>query len=373
MEFDLGGSVRLVLEDADEALTRAVTAQLDPFHATETAGSGPSVRLEVIERPPDMAELQRLAGDGLVTGWDGSRLWTLAGGRWASIPDAFRDDPSTFRVEHGFPVSRLFRSAVRTALQLRALSKSTVAIHAAAVDTDRGAVLVSGWSESGKTETCLALLESGATFLTDKWTFMTADLRASAFPINVGVRRWALRYLPRLRANLPTRVRGQLAAAAATAAVTSPLRRLRGSGMRSRLADGATRAVALADRAAISPTEVARAYGHEPITNQRPVRLIVALRTTPHERVEAREVDGSALATRLAHSAVAERQVYWAYRERAAYAAGRDTSDVVEVLADESELLKAILSSLPHVEVSAPFPVDPNRVVDAIQPWLTEA
>ena len=371
MQFDLGGAVSLGLETDDAELRSAVVRSMDPYRADEVgAAHPPSVSLARGEFGP-LQELQHRAGDGLVTGWDGATLVAVAGARRASVPDAFRDEPAAVTIEHGYPIGRHFRQVIRTSLQLRALAGSTVAVHAAAVDTDDGAVLVAGWSESGKTETALALAESGHRFFSDKWTFVTADEpRAIGFPINVGVRRWVLSYLPRLRRALPTRSRLRLAVAGGTALVSRPIRASRGSGATGFLAESAERAVAVADRAALAPSEVAQAYGHAPIVEPRPLRLVVALRSVPAGEVRVAEPDLDRLATRLAVAAAAERQVYWAYRDRAAYAAARHEDQRGEVMAAEIRLLRSLFERVPCVEVEAPFPTDPRRVVAAVEPWL---
>src|SRR5919201_20485 len=96
---------------------------------------------------------------------------------------------------------------------------AAVAVHSAAVAIDGRGVLVAGWSESGKTETALALVERGASFVSDKWTVVGDDGTAAAFPITVGVRGWTLAHLPRLRAALGGAPRARLRAAGAARAL----------------------------------------------------------------------------------------------------------------------------------------------------------
>jgi hypothetical protein len=377
MEFDLAGHVRLVLSTDDPGIRRAIAAEMDPYipqAGTTEAGdaeTAPSVVLAPIEPgEPAIAELQLGAGDGFVTGSADGALYLLTGDRRALVPDALADEPAVVRWDPDFPMRRLIRGIVRPALQLRALGGGSVALHAAAVERGGAAVLVAGWSESGKTETALALTEAGGRFLTDKWTLLGPDGTAAPFPVSVGVRRWALSYLPRLRDAVPGRARARLAVAGAAAAASRPIRGRRGlRGMAALLRDGTERAVALADRVALSPSEIAAAYGHEPIRSRVPVGLVVVLRTVPGSRISALPGDPVRLSRRLAVSAATERQAYHALRLRAAYASA-STADPGTVAALEAERLRAMLSSVPLVEVSAPFPTDPRAVVDALAPWL---
>jgi hypothetical protein len=381
MIFDLAGHVRLVSTIVDARTRSAIAAELGPYLPTDDGGahgSPPSVGLAQLDAAnPSLDELQLAAGDGLVTGTTSTGLFVLSGDHLASVPDALHDEPAEVRVSAGFPITRLFRQVVRPALQLRALSAGSVAVHSAAVVRDGKAVLVAGWSESGKTETALALAEDGSQFLSDKWTLVASAAVAGAdgipnaapFPISVGIRRWALPFLPRLRAALPRRASLQLSAAGAAGVAARPLRALPRRGMAGVLAETADRAVALADRAALAPGQIAAAYGHAPIRERVPIGLVIVLRTVPGSDVSAHDGDLHATVHRLSSSALTERQAYFALRQRAAYGLGIP-NEPSAVAAQEAARLLNILQAVPIVEVSTPFPVDPRRTVAAVQPWL---
>src|SRR4051794_15704653 len=231
---------------------------MDPFVAAPQNGDGPTdVVIETLAgaEAPRAGERQNPARDGTVTLTENGRLFVLAGGRACAVPDAALDGPAVFAAQEGFPLSAVWRDAVRPALHLKLNAHGAAALHAAAVDADGAAIAVAGWSESGKTETALALMEAGATFLSDKWTVVGPE-GISAFPIGVGVRRWVLPYLPTLRRALPRAARGRMAVAGALAAGTAPLRRREG-----RAAEMLERGVALADRAGLTPSELREAYG----------------------------------------------------------------------------------------------------------------
>src|SRR5919202_225078 len=148
-------------------------------------------------------------------------------------------------------------------------ARGAVAVHSAAVVVDGRAVLVAGWSESGKTETALALAERGAVFLSDKWTIVGDDGTAAVFPIGVGVRGWVLDHLPRLRAALGATPRARLAIAGAGRAAA---RRLPAEG-----GDALGRLIGLADRVALAPSAVRRAYGTAAGPWRAPLRAVALL------------------------------------------------------------------------------------------------
>ena len=195
-------------------------------------------------------------------------------------------------------------------------------MHAASVEIGDGAVLIAGWSESGKTETALALLETGARFQSDKWTVVSAEGTAAAFPIDVGVRGWALRYLPTLRAALPASARRQLRATRlATTIAGGFLGRAPKGRVGQAMVAAVRRALALGDRAPVSPSQLRAAYGQDDDPARvLPLRAVVFLSTDARDQVMVRPAQAERTAGRLARSAAYERRPYFALVERALYA-----------------------------------------------------
>ena len=366
--YNLSGRVSLSAPDVDSHDAAFLAGAMDPFGERDPLPDAPLVELRRAELPA-LAELHRPAGDGLVTGSDGRDLRLVAGERSCTLPDALAEQPVCFRYEAGFPLRAVFKPFVRTAFQLAALGAESVAVHAAAVELDGGAVLFAGWSESGKTEAAVAALEAGGRFLSDKWTLVGADGEASAFPIDVGVRGWVLRYAPRLRAAIPRAARAQLAVARAGERVVRPgLARARGRVTGAAAAE-VGRALDLADRAPVAASELSGAYGHEPDAERRvPLRAVVLLTTVPGGAPAAREADPAWATKRLAHSAAYERRPYFGLAERARYAfPDRPRADLAEVVREREEaILSAILPGTSVIEARTPFPVDPRRVYEAV-------
>ncbi|HVF79945.1 MAG TPA: hypothetical protein VNA28_16755 [Solirubrobacteraceae bacterium] len=341
---------------------------MDPFRGQD--GATPSDVLIDAGPAPAITELTNPATDGLVTGSDATGLYVRGPGGWCRIPDVMGEGPARFVLSGDFALWRVFRTAVRPALQIALLQREAVAVHAASVELDGRAIVVAGWSESGKTETALALMERDASFLSDKWTVWGADGTLSMFPITVGIRRWVLPFLPQLRASLTRRARAQFAAAGVADRVSGPLRgRRRGGRLAGLASEAMDRAVALADRAALTPTELREAYGQTSDAGRRmPVRCIVMLANGPSDEISVDDADPRHAATRLARSAAYERRAWFGLQERARYslptrAHGLSMEQVIE---RERSLLEARLAGTRVLTVRAPFPTDPCRVADAI-------
>ena len=375
--YSLAGRATLAVDAGlDDRTRRAVAAALDPFGAAPADGA-PHVELRPApERPRAVTELQNAAGDPTVTAWDGERLHLRSGDRWCAIPDVNDSGPLRFELEAGFPLARAFGPVVRPALQLALLRRGFATVHGSSVELDGGGLTIAGWSESGKTETALALMESGARFLSDKWTVLGADGTMSAFPVGVGVRRWVLPHLPRLRAALPARSRAQLRAAAIADLSSKPLRSRASGRLTGLAADTASHVVGLADRAALSPSELRAAYEQtDDPARHVPMRWIVLLSTIEGDGITVEDAEPDWAAARLAQSAAYERRPWFALQERARYAApDRGAAAGAEAIIErERELLLRALSATRLLSVRAPFPVDPRRVADALQPHLNRA
>jgi hypothetical protein len=366
--YNLSGRVVLSAPGADPHDTAFLAGAMDPFEERDGVPEAPLVELRP-DRLPPLVELHRPAGDGLVTGRDEQDLRLVSDGRSCTLPDVLAGDPAVFRYENGFPLGTVFKPFVRSALQLSALRADAVAVHAAAVEADGGAVLFAGWSESGKTELALAALERGARFISDKWTFVGRDQEASAFPIDVGVRGWVLRYAPRLRGSLPGAARTQLATARVGGRVLRPaIKRAPGRAGQAAAA-GLGRALDLADRAPITASRLSEAYG-QTLDGERRVRLraVVLLTTVPDGPPTAATADPTWAARRLAQSAAYERRPYFGLAERARYAfPARPRKDLPDAVRErEEELLAPVLAATTVIEARAPFPADPRAVHEAV-------
>jgi hypothetical protein len=232
-----------------------------------------------------------------------------------------------------------------------------------------GGALLCGWSESGKTEVALALVEAGAKFLSDKWTVAAPDGQISAFPVGVGVRGWVLQALPRLQTSLPFRARAQLAAARFVRAAASPALNRKGGRLTTLGTGMVLRAVELGDRAGLSPTALRRAYGQAGDPARRvELETVVILLTGPTDQVLVEDSTPEWAARRLARTATYERRNYYDLQERGTYAGLPDRSGARDVaIAEEQSLLCRVMAGAARVlRVTCPFPGDPRRVVDAL-------
>ena len=370
MWFDIGGASTLALASGTKPmLAGVVSAAFAPYPPQVDQPATVGVSIEATPLIPAFQDIENRAGDDLVTAYDGERAYILRGRYACVVPDPLTDSPATFAYSPGFPMHDIVRSFVRTAVAVAAIRTEAVVVHASAVVINGRAVLIGGWSESGKTEIALALAESGAEFLSDKWTIMRPDGSVCPFPASVGIRRWVLPYVPKLHSALPRAAKAQLLGARVASLVSRPLDRpfrnpiLREAGSRS------AEFVALADRAALSVAQVRAAYGTVgDVTRPVPLGLVVLLSTAaPDTLPAATPVDVGIVAQRLALAAAFERRSYFSVTERVRYGgASGDRTDGQAVARLEETLLRTRLSHADLLQIRTPFPIDPRLAAEII-------
>jgi hypothetical protein len=369
--FDLHGLVSLAIDDEREHISRQLDAQLDPYEPSV----GPIPTHADIVLSPNTGMVSRglidvhgPAGDGRRTGSDGDRCYLLRGTSRFELPRLYPTEGQvTLSYDPDFPLWEALAEVVRPLLGLGTLQHGAITVHGATVEGEGGGLLVCGWSESGKTETALAVAEQGARFISDKWTIVDADGRLHAFPVSVGIRDWVLQYLPRLRAHLRGAQRARLGVARA-ARRPLPLLSRRPTRLGLAVESQLDRAFTLASRLSLRQTEVAAVYGSPQDPRRTPsLKTLAMLTTVSTPDVTVRPADAGWAAERLARSAEYERRTLYELDARAGYAtASAGISPLAAIRDRESDRLRHLLKSVQVLEVSAPFPTDPRRVADAL-------
>ena len=373
--FDLHGLASLAVDDDRDHISRYLDSQMDPYE--------PSIGMvreetDVVLTPNDgilsrkLCDVHGPAGDARRTGSDGRVCYLLHRGSRLELP-RFDPPPRQLRLAYDrkFPLWAAFGEVVRGLLQLATINHRAITVHGAAVQVGEGGLVVCGWSESGKTETALALAEAGARFISDKWTIIDSGGGIHPFPVGVGIRDWVLDFLPRLRAHLRYSDRTRLRLSRVTRAALPRLARATSSPVGALVESQLDRALTLASRLSLPQTEVAGVYGspRDPLRVPR-LSTLALLTTVSGDPVRVRPADVGWAAVRLARSAAYERRALYELDARSRYATGKPgPSRLLRVPAEEAELLRSALEGVQLLEVGAPFPTDPRKVADALAQW----
>lgn len=246
-------------------------------------------------------------------------------------------------------------------LNLTALQRGLLPLHASAFTVDGTGVLVTGWAKAGKTETLLGFMAEGATHVGDEWVYLPGDGRMLGIPEPMRVWQWHLDDLPALRSRLTGRDRARLATV--QVAETALRRVSRGSGLGGRVADavGRQRFVHVRPQSFFD--------GASTLTG----RLDQVFLTVTHDdpSVAVLPVSCEEVARRMTASLQLERSRLWEAYAHALFAFPGARSPALEGAgAREAALLARALAGVPAHEVRHPYPVDIPAVVRAMTPYL---
>jgi hypothetical protein len=238
-----------------------------------------------------------------------------------------------------------------------------IALHASAVDLDGLGIAACGWSGSGKTEAMLGLMDQGARFVGDEWTYRI-DGRLVGLPERVRIQDWHAQQL----AWLQTRVgRGQAVRMGAAAAAERSGRWL------GRTAPGVPVVRSLAGAArrfgTLRHVDLPAADLFEPARRASSVGLdrLVLLETSTATGIRVEPIDPIVVAARLALAHVHHRRelLGWYWQSRFAYTERRNALlDDIETV--ERTRLETVFEGQPAIRVEHAHDVDIRALGRAI-------
>jgi hypothetical protein len=364
-DFDLHGVVSIRVENARPGDLRAVERQLGPLRSPGVAE--PDLLLRFVERIPVGGELRTLGRDEAA--YDSGSFLVLRGKHKARtrvrIPMEQIGQSCEILCEHGLPAVPLLVPIVN----LTALAKGFVPLHAAAMVWNGAGVVMTGWSKGGKTETLLAFMQRGARYVADEWCYLAADgRRIFGIPEPVRLWRWQLAQLPEIRRRLPWGSRARLAALA-----TLP-------GLESRLPESVQR---------VGPGRALRRLSHflggQLHVNVAPERLfgaeahareaqfshLVFVTSAQRPDTAARAMEPEEVADRMVHSLQFERmrllETYRSFRFAFPHLSNAHLEKAEE---RERTLLRQAFSGKPAWCVEHPYPVELRQLFDCLEPLL---
>jgi len=253
-------------------------------------------------------------------------------------------------------------------INLIALTKDVLPLHASAFVLDGRGVLATGWSKGGKTETLLAFAGHGARYVADEWVYLTPDGTMVGVPEPIRLWHWHLRQLPDLWAGLPATARARLTLldAAATRAERAATRL---PPVASVLRRGAPVLRRQAYRQ-IAPRDI---FGAANLVTSSPLDAVFLV--TSHDRpdVLTERITGDEVAETMRASLAEERSAFLAHYRQSCFAFPDRVSALVEH-ADEIErkLLTRVFGGRPAYRLSHPYPFRLATLVEPVRAALSD-
>jgi hypothetical protein len=356
-DFDLHGIVGIRLLGATRADLATVARQLGPLRAD--LGRDPDLTIRFVDRLTTEPLTYVGLGD---TGYNRDGFFVLRGKGGvpakALVPFADLGHQPQIVCERAMPsVPHLL-----AVINLIALGKGVLPLHASAFTIGELGVLVTGWAKSGKTESLLAAMGAGGRYVGDEWVYLAPDGRMFGLPEPIRLWSWHLDQLPEILGARPREERMRLAAwkTAAAVARTGATSRLPGSGIVRRGAPVIARQAYLQ----IPPEEL---FGADRVVLQGPLDSVVLVHSHAAPEIVTGEAGPTEVSGRMLASLADERAMFMTHHRQFRYAfPGHQTKDVDAAPEREARLLSALFDGRPAATVAHPYPCDIAELGDAV-------
>ena len=366
-DFDLHGAVGVRLSGATAGDLAAVRRQLGPIERPLIRE--PEIEIAYVDRLPSDGPLRAIGRDDAA--FDRSSFVLLRGRFKAPVRVALPIDALGGRcrivAEHGVGTIPLLVALVN----VTALERGLLPIHASAFVHAGQGVLVTGWAKGGKSELLLAFAARGASYVGDEWVYLADDgARMVGLPEPIRLWDWQLRAMPEFAARVS---RGQRARLSATRALGAAVGGAAGAPVIRGTAGGRTlrRARPYLDRQLDVQVPPARLFEGRVLTDGAPVDRVVFVESSDDPRIVVEPIAGTEVARRMVHSIRHEWLDLWTVYLQWRYAFPDRPNPILEGLeARLSERLDRALRGRPAINLRHPYPPDIPALADALAPHL---
>jgi hypothetical protein len=247
-------------------------------------------------------------------------------------------------------------------LNLTALTKSVLPLHASAFTLHGTGVLVTGWSKGGKTEALLAAAPRGAHYVGDEWVFLTPDGTMWGLPERIRLWAWHLDQLPAVRSARP---RGERRRVRAWRSLAVAARVAGNSGTPG--AEMARKAVPVLQRQAYVQVPPAGVVGEAKVDLSGNLDAVVLVLSSSSAEITTAAAGPTEVSQRMAVSLAEERSPLLAHYRQFRFAfPGRRSELIEEASSIEANLLSSLFDGRPAAKVTHPYPCDIAALGDAV-------
>lgn len=348
-DFDLHGVVGIRLVNASAGDAAKVERQLGPLRAP--LHRDPDITIRFVDSATDKPISYAGLEDG---GFNDDGFFVLRGKGGVQAKARIPFD----RIGHGLEIicERAMPAVphLLAIINVTALTKGVLPLHATAFTSDSTGVLVTGWAKGGKTESLLACMAEGAHYVGDEWIYLTDDGLMLGLPEPIRLWAWHLQQMSPLLASRPLGDRLRLGTwrRVATLATKAADMSWPGAGLMRKGAPIITRQAHLQ----VPPAEL---FGHAAIDLRGNLDAVVLVLNHDSPQIVVEEVDEAEISGRMAASLVDERADFLAHYHQFRYAFPERANDVIDTASDvERQLLGARLDKRPAVKVLHPYPCD---------------
>jgi hypothetical protein len=363
VDFDLHGFVGVRIHDATPRDVATVLRQLGPLR--RPLSREPDITVRFVDQIDDHRPLT-YAGwpetgftedtSYLLQGRTGVRARTL-------LPfDAIGDRCDIVCERAVGPVPHLL-----TVVNLTALQKGVLPLHASAFNYRGVGVLATGWAKGGKTETLLAFAHHGASYIGDEWVYLDGNGDMYGVPEPIRLWHWHVDQLPSLRKRLPVSTRLRLAGLPALAGVASGL----AERVPSPAASVLRRAAPIVRRQAFVQLDPNWIFGKDAVSLHGRLGALFLLASHDGRGTTLETVPAETIGQRMLASLEAERAAFLAHYQQFRFGQPNCNSAAVEAASSiEQQLVARLLAGRTAHVVRHPYPVVLESLVGPVHSVL---
>lgn len=366
-DFDLHGIVGIRLVDANKKDVAMITRQVGPIQ--KELERDPDIIIRFTDTLYPDANVRLLGIDD--AGYTDDAFLVLKGQHKSKIRVQIPFEDIGQRtleivVQRGLPsVPHLI-----AIINVIAVSKGVVPLHASAFEYNGKGVLVTGWAKGGKTETLLAFATKGAHYLGDEWIYLPSDgQHMYGIPEPIRLWKWHFDEMPEYWNTVKRADRLKLTT---LNSMTQVMDRIRDIKLARRTPPGKliNRAVPILQRQLSVQVPPERLFGTTASANLPPEKLfLVASHESDAFTVEA--VAPTEVAKRMVFSLQDERVDFMGYYRKFRFAFPDARNEVIETLEErQRDLLISALAGKDAYVVYHPYPVSIPKLYDTIAPLL---
>ena len=367
VDYDLHGFVGLRLIDATAKDAATVTRQIGPIQ--RPLQRDPDITIRFVDQLP-IAGTIRLLGVGDV-GFDREHFYLLRGKHKSTIRVQMPIDdiggPCEIVCERGLPSVPLLVAIIN----LTALRKGVLPLHATAFNYGGHGVLVTGWSKGGKTETLLSFMAEGALYIGDEWVYLTPAGEMFGIPEPIRVWDWHLREMPQFWKRVSRGDRARLRALRLLAGSASWLSSaMCGRGRGGRALQSTSEILKRQQYVHLPPRST---FGEDSTVTAGKVDTVIWVGNHSSPEVTVSQINAHEIADRMIFSLLEEqtplRSCYYKFR----FAFPHRSNAMLEQSAErQHELLSRALTGRTAYAVEHPYPVSLPALFRAISPVLIQ-
>lgn len=367
IDFDLHGFVGVRLIDALPYDAKIVAKQLGPIQ--KNLDREPDILIRFVDEFPVSSRIRYI---GLNDAGFTDDAFLILRGKYKSravVQIPFDQIGARFEItcERGLPAVPLLIAIIN----LTALSKGILPMHASAFTYKDKGVLATGWAKGGKTETLLAFMEHGAKYVGDEWVYLSQDGRQMyGIPEPIRIWNWHLQDVPRYQGKVERtdqlRLRGlnllvntmDKAASAGLGERTAPARLMR------RVSPILRRQL----NVQIPPEKL---FGQQFCSLQGSPDIVFFLASHDSEKTTVQPARAEEIAQRMVFSLQQERLEFLSYYQKFRFAFPELTNSLIENAERiQQELLLKALADKKVYSVYHPYPVPIPELYETISPFV---